>query len=137
MCEMFNPSKDLFKRFNKSLKNKRAAGQVFEDIACNYLQSKGLRLKKRNVAFSTGEIDIIMTDQDTLVFVEVRYRKQKEFGGAAASVDWYKQKKLIKTAQLYLQRQYGNTPPQCRFDVVAIQGSEDQFDINWIKNAIA
>lgn len=131
---MFKPNKGLFKGF-KPL-SKREAGQQFEDLACDYLKRQGLKLKKRNVAFSTGEIDLIMEDQNTLVFVEVRFRKQSEYGGAAASVDWIKQNKLIKTAQLYLQQQYGNTPPRCRFDVVAIQGSKKQFDINWIKNAI-
>jgi putative endonuclease len=133
---MFKPNKGLFRRLGLSPLNKREAGQQFEDLACQYLKKQGLKLKKRNVAFSTGEIDLIMEDQNTLVFVEVRFRNKKEFGGAAASVDWYKQNKLIKTAQLYLQQQYGNTPPRCRFDVVAIQGTDDQFDINWIKNAI-
>lgn len=133
---MFNPSKGAYNGSKKKAENKREAGQQFEELACNYLKQHGLKLKKRNVAFSTGEIDLIMTEGETLVFVEVRYRKQSEFGGAAASVDWFKQKKLIKTAQLYLQQQYGNTPPRCRIDVVAIQGSKQQFDINWIKNAI-
>ena len=78
-----------------------------------------------------------MQDGAQLVFVEVRYRQHKQYGGAAASVDRHKQNKLIKAAQLYLQQQFGNQPPSCRFDVVAIDGTKKQFEVNWIKNAIS
>jgi putative endonuclease len=116
--------------------SKRNDGQFFEKKACEFLKQNGLKLTARNVSFSTGEIDLIMSDGPQLVFVEVRFRQNSEFGGAAASVDEKKQKKLIKTAQLYLQQQYGNRPPSCRFDVIAIQGDKKHFNVNWIKNAI-
>lgn len=135
-------SKVLNKLFKKpsstSHKNsKREDGQYFEEQACVYLKQQGLKLKSRNVSFSTGEIDLIMTDEKQLVFVEVRFRQHNKFGGAAASVDYRKQTKLIKTAQLYLQKQFGNQPPSCRFDVIAIEGDKQNFKVDWIKNAIS
>jgi putative endonuclease len=112
-------------------------GQFFENKACQYLKQQGLTLKARNVSFASGEIDLIMQDKTHLVFVEVRFRQHNKYGGAAASVDLRKQTKLIKTAQLYLQKQYGNQPPSCRFDVIAIEGNKQQFEVDWIKNAIS
>lgn len=141
---MLKANKVLQKVFKKSGKkpspeknSKRDDGQYFESKACTYLKQQGLKLKARNVNFPTGEIDLIMLDGAQLVFVEVRFRQHKEFGGAAASVDWHKQNKLIKTAQLYLQQQFGNQPPSCRFDVIAIEGTKAQFEVSWIKNAIS
>jgi len=119
-----------FKRFSK-----RAIGQQFEQQACTYLKQQGLKLKEKNAQFRSGEIDLIMLDGAQLVFVEVRYRKHQSFGGAAASVDYHKQQKLIKAAQLYLLKHFGNQPPSCRFDVVAMQDGPEGLQIEWLKNA--
>jgi len=119
-----------FKSFSK-----RAIGQQFEQQACDYLQQQGLKLKEKNVLFRSGEIDLIMLDGKQLVFVEVRYRKHQSFGGAAASVNYHKQQKLIKAAQLYLLKHFDNQPPACRFDVIAMQDSPQGLEIEWIKNA--
>jgi putative endonuclease len=138
---MLKATKVLKKAFDYSKKvtqgkNTRIDGQFFEDKACIFLQKKGFILSARNVNFPTGEIDLIMFDGPQLVFVEVRFRHNNEFGGAAASIDNRKQTKLIKTAQLYLQQKFGNRPPSCRFDVIAIDGDKKYFNVNWIKNAI-
>ncbi|NVK38683.1 MAG: YraN family protein [Gammaproteobacteria bacterium] len=117
--------------------NKRAQGEVFEQLALSYLKQQGLTFISQNVNFKGGEIDLIMSDDTRLVFVEVRYRKNRQFGGAAASVGTQKQQRLVKAAQLYLQKHYGNSPPSCRFDVVAIEGDEPDYQINWLKNAIS
>jgi putative endonuclease len=109
---------------------KQVTGQNGEDDALAYLQRQGLTLVDRNVRCKTGEIDLIMRHGDTLVFVEVRKRANARYGGAAASVTYSKQMKLLRAAQFYLQR--FRTPPACRFDVVAIDGEE----LNWIKSAI-
>jgi putative endonuclease len=109
---------------------KQVTGQNGEDEALTYLQRQGLALVDRNVRCKTGEIDLIMRHGETLVFVEVRKRADKRHGGAAASVTYAKQMKLIRAAQFYLQR--FRMPPPCRFDVVAIDGGE----LNWIRNAI-
>ncbi len=123
---MLNP----FKSFSK-----RKIGKQFEQQACRYLLKQGLKLKEKNANFRVGEIDLIMQDGEYLVFIEVRFRGEKAFGGAAASVDRRKQQKLIKAAQLYLLKHFANQPPPCRFDVVAIQDSPQGPSINWIKNA--
>ena len=78
-----------------------------------------------------GEIDLIMRDKKTLVFIEVRYRNSSAFGGAEASVTPQKQQKIIRTAQQYLQQHY-RSEPECRMDVVAIDKNNK---INWLKNA--
>jgi putative endonuclease len=99
-------------------------GADAENACCNYLKSRGLKLIDKNFSCRQGEIDIIMTDRKTLVFVEVRFRKNNNFGGGLESVTPAKQNKLRKTAELYLQqnRQHENA----RFDV-------DTFE--WITNA--
>ena len=120
-------------------KNKQRAfdgktiGADTEQFACDYLQAKGLQLVHRNFFCRLGEIDLIMRDGDTLIFVEVRYRKNNLFGGAAASVTPAKQRKIIKTALKY-QQQYAPHDGM-RFDVVAVEG--DRSKVEWIQNAFA
>ena len=91
-----------------------------EDLALKYLKRRGLKLLMRNYYSRHGEIDLIMQDKDTLVFVEVRYRKSDGYGGAAESVDLHKQSRIANTAESYLQAHPWDGP--CRFDIVAIQG---------------
>ena len=79
-------------------------GQEAEDACCLYLKSKGLKLITKNFSCRFGEIDIIMLENNILVFIEVRYRKNNNFGGALESVTYAKQKKLRNTAELYLQK---------------------------------
>jgi putative endonuclease len=109
---------------------KQIEGGAGEDSALRYLQKQSLRLVQRNFRCKGGELDLIMQDGESLVFVEVRKRAGKNFGGAAASITPAKQRRLIIAAQFYLQR-YRQTPP-CRFDVVAIDGEE----LSWLKNVI-
>jgi len=109
----------------------RKTGQQAESDAEQFLQNHGLRLESRNYSCRYGEIDLIMTHADTLVFVEVRLRSNARFGGAAATVDLRKQAKLVRSAEHYLQRRRGALPA-CRFDVVAI---DTDNKTNWIKNA--
>ena len=111
-------------------------GQEGEARALRHLQRQGLKLVERNYRIGggprrpAGEIDLIMRDRDgTLVFVEVRSRGSGQHGGAAASVDRTKQRRIVRAAQVYLQR-YA-TPPACRFDVVAIEGDE----LHWLQGA--
>jgi len=108
-------------------------GKSKEKLACRYLEKKGFQLIETNYYCRRGEIDLIMRDQDSLVFVEVRYRKNDIFGSAIESVNHHKQRRLIFTAEHYLQQT--RTPLAARFDVVAISGSEANPTINWIQNA--
>lgn len=111
---------------------KRIKGDDKERLAEDYLAAKGFFLIERNFLCKGGEIDLIMKDQDYLVFIEVRYRENNEFGGALESITVGKQRKLRRAAEFYLLQQFGNTPPPCRFDVVGIEGKNK---LEWIKNA--
>lgn len=110
-------------------------GQTAEQAACNFLAAQGLQVLERNFLCKLGEIDLICQDQNSLVFVEVRFRKNARFGGAAASVTPAKQRKLQRAAQVYLQRL--RQEPPCRFDIVAMTLNQQAELIceNWIKNA--
>lgn len=117
-------------------KTRIETGKLAEDFAERYLERHGLRLIERNYRCRGGEIDLVMRDGKSVVFVEVRYRKHHSFGGAAASVDWRKQQRLVIAAQHYLQRQAPGDPP-CRFDVIAVSpGNDSELSVQWIKNAI-
>ena len=109
---------------------KSLLGQSAEARAEAFLQTHGLKLLSRNWRCRFGEIDLVMQDGATLVFIEVRLRSRSDFGGAAASVTPAKQKKLLATARQYLAAL--KTLPPCRFDVVALSGDAAP---EWIKNA--
>lgn len=106
-------------------------GAQMEEAAARHLQHAGLKLEARNYRCRRGEIDLIARDGDTLVFVEVRYRRNSRYGSAGATVDHRKQRKLLAAADNYLQQHKLDCP--CRFDVVAIEG--DAGNIQWITNA--
>ncbi|MBT9591708.1 MAG: YraN family protein [Thiobacillus sp.] len=109
---------------------KTLLGQSAEKRAEIFLESNGLMLVARNWRCRFGEIDLIMQDGATRVFVEVRLRSRNDFGGAAASVTPGKQRKLLAAARQYLTTL--KTLPPCRFDVVALSGDTRP---DWIKNA--
>ncbi|MCD6026302.1 MAG: YraN family protein [Solimicrobium sp.] len=111
-------------------RNRQVLGQEGEELALQYLNNNGLILVERNFRRTFGEIDLIMQDQATLVFIEVRSREKSQFGGAAASVTLAKQRRLTLAAQSYLKR-YKQLPP-CRFDVIAI----DTGGIKWLRNVM-
>jgi putative endonuclease len=90
-----------------------------------------LRLLERNYRCRFGEIDLIMSDGRTLVFVEVRYRRNKSFGGAVESITGAKREKLLRAARHYMAARKGL--PACRFDAVLLNG--DTEELEWIENA--
>ncbi len=112
----------------------RDRGQQIEKQVCKHLQKQGLQFITRNYQCRGGEIDLIMQDQNTLVFVEVRFRKSARFGSALESVNKTKQSRIIHTAEHYLQQSHDNYQA-CRFDVVAVSPAETGFHFNWVKNA--
>jgi len=116
---------------------KRQTGNQAENLALAHLQENDLQLIEQNYLTKCGEIDIIMLDksEQTLVFVEVRYRQNNQFGSATDTVDQHKQNKLIRTAQYYLQQHSGYQEFICRFDVVGVESDLKYPTINWIKNA--
>ncbi|ARU58704.1 endonuclease [Oleiphilus messinensis] len=111
-------------------------GREYEDLACNYLKRQGLKLIARNFQRKSGEIDLIMRQDKTLVFVEVRFRRNSRFGTPLETITRSKMQKLINTAWQYLQLTNA-TNQAFRFDAIAIQNSAAQTpEITWIRNCI-
>ena len=106
-------------------------GQAAENAALVYLRQRGLVFCARNVRYRVGELDLIMRDGSTIVFVEVRYRSPSRFGGALGTVHATKQRRLIRAAQCWLQQHCRAMIPACRFDVVA----QDGKSIRWVRDA--
>lgn len=112
---------------------KRQQGARFEQQARLFLEKQGLKFLAANQSFKCGELDLIMQEGDTIVFVEVRQRKNDHFGTAVESVDWRKQQKWLNAASLWLaQRGQSLEDTDCRFDLVAFGHSADQ--IEWLAN---
>jgi len=109
-------------------------GSRGEKLALKYLKKQGLTLFDKNYHCRYGEIDLIMWDQDSLVFIEVRYRKSSLFGGALESVDRRKQEKLTRSAQHFLIQTKHNSSP-CRFDILCLDGDLNKPNYQWVKNA--
>lgn len=110
-------------------------GHQGEEQASQHLQAHGLVIISRNLRAKTGEIDLVAMDGGILVFIEVRQRRSPHYGGAAASVNRDKQRRLINTAHYFLprltQRYCSGVTPACRFDVISLQPD----GLTWIKNA--
>ncbi|HEK0907050.1 TPA: YraN family protein [Pseudomonas putida] len=113
-----------------------SAGLAAENQALDYLRGQGLQLLMRNWRCKGGELDLVMLDADTVVFVEVRYRLHVDFGGAVGSIDGRKQKRLALAANMFLLKEPRWADHPCRFDVVALQGSHHAGrPLQWLKNA--
>ena len=110
-------------------------GKDAESQACDYLQAQGLSLLTRNFRSRHGEIDLVMNDGQSLVFIEVRYRSGIAFGTGAESVDRRKQARITASAQYYLLNNPAASQRPCRFDVVAISGAGERRNIQWIRDA--
>ena len=108
--------------------NPRGAGA--EELALQFLLARGLRLKARNYACRMGEIDLILEHGEALVFVEVRQRRNRTFGGAAGSITARKRERILATARHYLADR--GRFPVCRFDAVLVDG---EGRIEWIRDA--
>lgn len=114
---------------------RKDAGDRGESLALQYLETAGLKLLQRNYRCKGGEIDLVMSDAQTLVLIEVRFRSERSFGGAAASVNKTKQQRLLRAAQHLLQTHAAYRRYRARFDLVAIDGSGARPEIDWIKDA--
>ena len=114
----------------------RAQGQKCEQIAKTYLLKQGLLEICDNFTSRVGEIDLIMHDNEVIVFIEVKQRANDNFGGAINAISIKKQRKIIKTAMYYCQVNHINFEQQaCRFDVVAITGTIEPYQIQRVKSA--
>lgn len=111
----------------------RKAGLAWEKQARLYLERQGLTSLANNYLCPMGEIDLIMQDRDTVVFVEVRYRKQADFGEGVETIQTLKQRRIIKAAWKFLMEYDLMDKVHARFDVIGI---DDDATVNWIQNAI-
>ena len=120
--------------------DRRGRGAVVEAAARDHLIEAGLCPFAANANYRCGEIDLVMLDDGgcdgtTVVFVEVRYRGDSRFGGGAASVDFRKQRKLVRAAQVFLLRNRRFADSPCRFDVVEADGDPAAPRLNWLRDA--
>ena len=116
--------------------DRQILGRFGEDQAVDYLTLKGYRILKRNFRCRLGEIDIIASKENTLVFAEVKLRKDGRYGTPAEFVNGTKQRKLLLTAEYYMA--FAETDLQPRFDIIEIYapyGKNGRVTINHIENA--
>ncbi len=115
--------------------DRNAIGARIERAAAAFLQGKGLSTVAANARYRDGELDLVMRDGATLVFVEVRHRRSDGHGGGAASVDVAKRRKLVRAAQRFLLGHPKFAELPCRFDVVEAAGDPDAPRLNWLRDA--
>jgi putative endonuclease len=123
---------------NARTATRREAGARYEDFACTHLQRAGLALVARNYSCRYGEIDLVMRDAATLVFVEVRYRRgggASRYGDGADSIGAAKRARLQRAAAMFLAQHPAFADAACRFDVVAIAGDAPGAELHWLRNA--
>jgi len=117
--------------------NKIRLGNIAEQEACQFLQKKNFQLIERNYRCFHGEIDLIMQDQDDIVFVEVRSRSRSDYGSALESINKSKRSKIIKAAKHFLCAKGWMYKVNSRFDIIAIQRTVGKTYLEWIKNAFS
>ncbi len=115
--------------------DRRARGDAIEAAALVHLQAHGLQLLARNAQARGGEIDLVMLDDDVVVFVEVRYRASTAFGGGIASIDARKRRKLVHAAQVFLVKNPRLAQAACRFDVIDASGDPAAPRLQWLRDA--
>ena len=113
----------------------RDSGTEWERAAERFLKAEGLKLVCRNFHGKVGEIDLVMLDGATLVFVEVRYRSNAAYGSPAATVTAVKQRRVVRAAQRFLQIERRFAARPCRFDVVSVVREQGRPVMKWIRSA--
>jgi putative endonuclease len=113
---------------------RQSLGKMGEDLACKELERRGYAILARRYRSRLGEIDIVATQEETIVFVEVKARDGDEFGGGAAAVTPWKQRRIAQMAVDYLSRNHLHDRP-CRFDVVTVDVKGDCPEIVVYANA--
>jgi putative endonuclease len=120
---------------SRPLTERQLIGAAAEQAACEFLQAQSLHCLARNVGYPFGEIDLVMLDAATLVFVEVRYRRSNGFGGGVASVDAGKRRRIALAAQAWLADNKKFAKSACRFDVMVVDGHADSLRSEWLRAA--
>ena len=119
----------------KKRRDTHQRGRAAEQQAVEYLEARGLVLVARNYRAPCGEIDIIMQDDNTLVFIEVRYRVSEQFCRTGETIDDNKQRRIRTTAEHYLQHHPTMMENDCRFDIITLTGPPDNMTCEWLANA--
>lgn len=109
--------------------NRRKTGTAYEKIAADYLRKQGIKIREMNYRISQGEVDLIGEDRDTIIFIEVKYRRTASYGYPWEAVSINKQKRICKVARQYCYSK--RIKKQARYDIISICGEE----ITWFKNA--
>jgi len=116
--------------------DRRGLGAAAEEIAAKYLAAHGAEVLERNYRRRLGELDVIAREGDTLLIVEVRTRSTSAYGGAAASVNVRKRRRIVRAAQQLLQQRRELGRLAVRFDVVVVSNVETaQPTVDWIRHA--
>ena len=111
-------------------------GRSAEDLAADFLAEHGLTVLLRNYRRRGGELDLVAQDGDVLVVAEVRTRSTDEFGGAAASVDGWKQHKIVRATTQLLQQRKELARLRVRFDVLVVRGADGEHPtVEWLRHA--
>lgn len=113
--------------------NNRTCGTLYEEMAAGYLQNNGLQILEKNFRTRYGEIDLIAKEGDTLVFAEIKYRRDSSRGYPQEAVGYRKQQKICRVSDYYRMQHRISEFQAVRFDVIGICGEE----LTWIRNAFA
>lgn len=111
----------------------RARGAAIEQVAAQWLRQQGLTLLAQNHYVKGGELDLVMQDGETVVFIEVKHRVNTRFGHPLETVTYQKQQRLIRAARLYIAQNRLSSP--CRFDILGIVGKPPDLEFHWAKAA--
>lgn len=114
-----------------------ARGRGYEAAAERYLHARGLTTVARNFRLRGGEIDLVMRDRDTLIFVEVRYRAHGALVSPLETITPAKQQRIVRTAAAFLQARPALASLPCRFDALALEGRGDGLRVDWIRGAFS
>lgn len=112
-----------------------SVGRNYENLALQHVQQRGLTLIERNYRCRAGELDLIMRDGETLVFIEVKYRGRSDFGNGVSQVDFRKQQKLRRAALAFLGHNPSLAQLICRFDVIGVDSVGGSPVLSWVQNA--
>lgn len=113
------------------MKRNRELGNIYEERAASILITDGYTILERNYQLKIGEIDIIAEKNETIVFVEVKYRSSLKFGYGVEAVDLKKIKKIYRVARIYLTK-HKNLDKNIRFDCISFLGDK----MSWTKNLV-
>jgi putative endonuclease len=126
---------DLMNANDTTSESSKVIGQRAENLAAAFLENRGFAIVARNFRCRGGEIDLVCRDGKSLVFVEVRLRRNANYGGAGASITANKQRRIILAAQHYLAA-HAHADCPCRFDCVLLDGSKEE-SIEWVRDAFS